>query len=314
MWLSGMRIVLPSGILPDGSLRIEDGRISELIEGDASSRDGVPVLDMSGLTAIPGMIDVHGDMLEREIQPRPGAFFPFEIAIFELDKRLAATGVTTAYAGIGFYGSDSVMTCAPPTALPKSREQVSAFRSSLLVDFRVHTRFEITNPDFMPIVTELLSAGHVHLISFMDHTPGQGQFRDLEVYVEFTQKLRNIDRVDAEEATRLRIEKGMSAPPFWHAGNELIRIAREKGLPIASHDDDTVARVNLIADLGVTICEFPVTMEAAQEAKRRGLHVVVGSPNALRGNSLTGNISAMKAIEAVVGYLSFRLLSSRTAL
>ena len=69
-------------------------------------------------------------------------------------------------------------------------------------------------------------------------------------------------------------------------------------MQVASHDDDTVDRVNLVADLGVTISEFPITLEAAREAKRRGMYVVAGSPNALRGTSLSGNLSAMEAIDA----------------
>jgi alpha-D-ribose 1-methylphosphonate 5-triphosphate diphosphatase len=98
MWLSDFQIVLPDGVLQRGSLRIEHGCIAEIVEGPV--RDAA--VQGAGLLAIPGLIDMHGDMLERDISPRPGAELPFAMALYELDKRLVATGITTAYAAVSF--------------------------------------------------------------------------------------------------------------------------------------------------------------------------------------------------------------------
>src|SRR5215471_6326648 len=98
MWLSDFRVVLPDRILEHGSVRIADGLIAEIIDGIA------PEATINGhdFTLIPGLIDLHGDMIEREVLPRPGAPFPTDLALFELDKRLAATGITTAFAALSF--------------------------------------------------------------------------------------------------------------------------------------------------------------------------------------------------------------------
>src|SRR5688572_29349112 len=98
MWLSNLRLVLPDGIVENGSLRIEDGYIAEIREGAVAGAK----LSTPGLTLLPGLVDLHGDMLEREISPRPKASLPIDLALHELDKRLVATGITTAYAAISF--------------------------------------------------------------------------------------------------------------------------------------------------------------------------------------------------------------------
>ena len=99
MWLSNFSLVLPDGVVPRGSIRIEDGWIAEIVEGSVSR----PAVDGDGLTLMPGIVDLHGDMLEREIEPRPRAVLPTDIALLELDKRLVATGVTTAFAAVSFH-------------------------------------------------------------------------------------------------------------------------------------------------------------------------------------------------------------------
>jgi alpha-D-ribose 1-methylphosphonate 5-triphosphate diphosphatase len=67
---------------------------------------------------------------------------------------------------------------------------------------------------------------------------------------------------------------------------------------VASHDDDTPQKVRLVQDMGASISEFPVTIEAAQAAREQGLWVVMGAPNALRGQSHSGNLSALDALDA----------------
>ncbi len=50
---------------------VEDGRIAALDAGG-----GGPALDARGLLVLPGIVDIHGDAFERQIQPRPGVDFP----------------------------------------------------------------------------------------------------------------------------------------------------------------------------------------------------------------------------------------------
>lgn len=224
-------------------------------------------LDGRGLTAIPGLVDMHGDMLERELQPRPNSRFPFEIALFELDKRLVGNGITTAYASISFiegWGSRD-----PEEGLEIIRN-IHRYRDHLLVDLRVHARFEVTTPRSAPILQEGVARGEIHLVSLMDHSPGQGQFRDIEHYVDYYSRwIRGHD--EREETIRAKAQELLEAPKAWHIAQAVAAVARQKGVPLASHDDDTQEKVELMARLGVQISEFPVSLEAAQAAKRRGL-------------------------------------------
>ena len=107
------------------------------------------------------------------------------------------------------------------------------------------------------------------LLSLMDHTPGQGQYRDIEQYVSFIVQWRNANPADIEAETRARIRKVQNEPSPWRLVADMVALAPDQGIPIASHDDDTIDTIDLMADLCVTISEFPVTMEAAREARRR---------------------------------------------
>ncbi|WP_407572977.1 amidohydrolase family protein [Deinococcus altitudinis] len=85
---------------------------------------------------------------------------------------------------------------------------------------------------------------------------------------------------------------------IWQIGAELGLLARDLGVAVASHDDDAERKVRLVQEMGASISEFPVTLEAARAAREQGLWVVMGAPNALRGQSHSGNLSALDALDA----------------
>lgn len=297
MWVTDARLVLPDRILERGSLRIEAGRIAEIIEGPAPER----AIRARGLTLLPGLIDVHGDMLERDMEPRPKVRFPVDLIVHELDKRLAATGITTAYAAISLDWPGTVTRLRSSEAARAMISAIHDLRPSLLTDFLVHVRFEITVPQAGEFLSEMLAADEVHLVSLTDHTPGQGQYRDIEKYIS-TMREWHSEKEGlhlTEDDMRNRIAE-RTRPVGWQVVNDIARIARERGVTLASHDDDTPDKVALMADLGATISEFPVALEAAEAARNRGLHVVMGAPNALRGASHSGNLSALEGIAAGV--------------
>lgn len=298
MWIRNLRLVLPDRSIEHGALRLHGEQIAQIVEGDPPAAQGGQVIDGRGYTAIPGLIDLHGDMLEREIEPRPGTQFPLEIGLFELDKRLAASGITTAYTAIAFHETGVRRSLRTPERATALIDAIDRIHNQLHVDLRVHARFEITHPEIAPLIRHGLDAGIVQLVSLMDHTPGQGQFRDVEAYIERAVAARNLSRADLEAQVHERINRARAHPPDLECVRALVRHARSHDVPIASHDDDSPAKVELVAELGVTICEFPVTIEAAQAARSRGLHVVMGAPNVLRGASHSGNLSARAAIAA----------------
>src|SRR5690349_20600027 len=103
MWLTDLQIVLPDRTIARGALQIAGGCIAAIVEGGVPHTNGERVVQGHGLIALPGIIDLHGDMIEAEVEPRPGAAFPIDMAVLELDKRLAMSGITTAYAAISFW-------------------------------------------------------------------------------------------------------------------------------------------------------------------------------------------------------------------
>jgi alpha-D-ribose 1-methylphosphonate 5-triphosphate diphosphatase len=289
MILENARVVLPDGTLERGFVRLEDGFIAAVEEGNAPS-SLEPRLNLQGHTLIPGIVDIHGDMLERELEPRPGTYFPVELALHELDKRLAANGVTTAYAAVALGDGPGLRSEERARALIRT---IRAARASLLTDMRVHARFEIGLEQSVSLVHECLERDELDLVSLMDHTPGQGQFRDLEKYVEYmTRWLGN------REAAEMSAREGVARPASWGIGREVAQSALARGVQVASHDDDSPEKVALMREFGATISEFPVTLEAARAAREAGLFVAMGAPNALRGASHGGNLSARDALAA----------------
>lgn len=63
------------------------------------------------------------------------------------------------------------------------------------------------------------------------------------------------------------------------------------------YDDDSPEKVALVHSVGASLSEFPVTLEAATSAHMHGMQVIMGAPNALRGSSHSGNLSALEALE-----------------
>ena len=295
MWLSNFEIVLQDRVIERGSLRIEGGLIAEIREEAVEGAD----IEGRGKLLLPGFVDIHGDMIEKEVEPRANVRMPIELGIYDLDKKLASCGVTTAYAALAF----TPATYGHVRSIEHTRAMIqtlAAMRNELLIDHRVHGRFEVT---FLPAVTEakaLIDTGALHLISLMDHTPGQGQYRDIELHIANMAKARKISEAQAAELVNKRMADRTEHGDSMEIINGLARLARESGVVLASHDDDTAEKVALLHSLGAAISEFPINVAAAVEAKRLGLATAMGAPNALRGLSYSGNLSAREAYEADV--------------
>jgi alpha-D-ribose 1-methylphosphonate 5-triphosphate diphosphatase len=292
MWLSDFRVVLADRVLPRGSVRIEGEMIAEVRDGP------VPGAAMygEGLLLMPGFIDMHGDMIEREVEPRPNVKMPMELGLRDLDRRLKVSGVTTAYAAVSFNPKSAYGHMRSYEHSKEMLRALKAMRPVLKVDHRVHARFEINYPNALAVVEELIADGTVDLVSLTDHTPGQGQYRDLEHLARRTQRDLGLTPEEAQAHIQDRIDEKRA-----HAGDVAATLAAisalcaAHGIPLASHDDDSVEKVALMQSLGATISEFPVTVEAATEARRRGLATAMGAPNAVRGQSYSGNLSARDA-------------------
>jgi alpha-D-ribose 1-methylphosphonate 5-triphosphate diphosphatase len=292
MWLSDFRVVLADRVIERGSVRIEAGRIAGIAEAPMPGA----ALSGDGLLLMPGFVDMHGDMVEREVEPRPNVRMPMELGLRDLDRRLAAAGVTTAYAAVSFHPGSAYGHIRHFDNTSAIIRALKSMGDVLKVDHKVHARFEITFPDALRVVAELIAEGSVDLVSLTDHTPGQGQYRDIEAHVARIAKDKGVSLTEAQGEIARRIDRNRTVGGDLAATLRAISdICRAHGVALASHDDDTVEKVALMQALGAGISEFPVTVEAATEARARGLATAMGAPNALRGQSYSGNLSARAA-------------------
>ncbi|MGO7182821.1 alpha-D-ribose 1-methylphosphonate 5-triphosphate diphosphatase [Rhizobium brockwellii] len=293
MWLSNFTLVLPNEVVSEGSVRVEGGVIAEIRPEPVAGA----AIDGGRRLLMPGFVDLHGDMIEREIAPRPNATMPIDFGIHELDKKLAAAGVTTAFAAVSFATESVYGHVRSLETTSAVIEGINRLRDDLLIDHRVHARYEITNVGAAPALERLLNADQIDMVSLTDHTPGQGQYNNLQSYILSISERRAISEEMAAEIVAKRIAMRNNAD-IEAKLKEIVALSLKHKLSLASHDDDSVEKVAEMHDLGVTISEFPVTAPAAEEARRRGLWTLMGAPNALRGQSMSGNLSALDAAKA----------------
>ncbi|MDZ8104947.1 MAG: alpha-D-ribose 1-methylphosphonate 5-triphosphate diphosphatase [Nostoc sp. DedQUE12a] len=287
-YLTNVRIVLLDEVIDNGSLLIEDGAIAAI---NPVSTRGAKAIDLSGKILIPGMIDLHCDAIEKEIEPRPGALFPMNFAVAQIDKRNSIAGITTPFHAISFAHEElGVRNNDIAAEVVKS---IHAYQPYALVDNRVHCRYEITDPTGLPILLDLLAENSIHLVSLMDHTPGQGQFKDLQAYQDYISRTY---KKTAAEAEAMAINKIQNTEGAKSRIETLISKALHQNVQVASHDDDTPERVQTIANMGVRLSEFPINLETAKAAKAAGMFTIFGAPNILRGKSQSGSIKAIEAV------------------
>ncbi len=286
--LTNARVVLADETRDTLAILIEDGRICAL---DPETSTGARIVDLSGQLLMPGMIDLHCDALEKEVEPRPGVHFPLDFACAQADRRNAAAGITTVYHALSFANHE--LGVRNNQFASQVAQAVLAWQSHALVDNRVHLRYEISDDTAPPFLHALMLGAHAQMISFMDHTPGQGQFRDVAAYRAFLVKTY---RQSEFELDRMMSTKAAAAATASERIAALAAVARDLGIPIASHDDDSPQKVEEVAAMGATISEFPINLATARAARAKGLATLFGAPNVLRGGSQSGSMRALDAV------------------
>ncbi len=293
LMIDGANIVLPNGMLEEGYLRIEDGIIIDVGAGRPSPEKGISYIDASGLYILPGLIDIHSDAIEKEVQPRPNVTIPIPSSCRELERKLAAVGITTIFHSLSFSGGEGIRSNALAAECARFIRRRAA--QEHLIRNLVHLRYEIGNTKALELIYELLEEGACDLVSFMDHTPGQGQYRDVSQYHHYIKKTFWLEDKDCQRLIEEKIQARQRVD--FRALSNLARSAKDAGIPLASHDDDSPKRVEVASAMGVDVMEFPMNLETAKYARNLGLHVCVGAPNLLQGRSHNGNLSAQVAVE-----------------
>ncbi|OYV92067.1 MAG: alpha-D-ribose 1-methylphosphonate 5-triphosphate diphosphatase [Acidiphilium sp. 37-60-79] len=272
--LKNARLILDDRVMT-GCLALEAGIITRIDE--SNSRTGI---DCEGDYLAPGIVDLHTDNLERQVLPRSNARWPSRSALLAHDAQCVAAGVTTVLDAlcVGDIGFEQTRNETFRNGMRDLRALVSA--DLLKSDHHVHLRCELPVSDLPELLDSAIDDPRVKLVSVMDHSPGVGQYADIEKYRRMRrQEGHSPPAIDAMIARNVEEQERFAKPNRAL----VLELARARAVPVASHD---------------AIAEFPVTLEAAQAARPLGMAIIAGAPNIVRGGSHSGNVAALDLVRA----------------
>ncbi len=287
-------VVTPEGIRENASLQVEDGRIALIREG---SLKGGREINAAGNFLFPGFVDMHSDAIEKGIEPRPNTFFPVDIAVYELDKKIAACGITTMYHSLSF--AELEVGLRNNNTAARIIREINTLQHKLKINTKIHARFEITDLGAVPFLEDLIRDEQINLFSFMDHSPGQGQFRDILSFKSYYGPVYAKTDAEMDQIIERKLDAKKNHASAMIA--KLIGICKQNGIAIASHDDDSREKITWLKEMNIGMTEFPVNIETVRTAHELGVSVCLGSPNVLRGQSQAKNLSAREAISSGFG-------------
>ncbi|SIS52999.1 alpha-D-ribose 1-methylphosphonate 5-triphosphate diphosphatase [Neptunomonas antarctica] len=299
MILTNAQIVLSNEVI-NGTLTVENGIISSIDHGSVTLPGA---LDCQGGFLTPGMIELHTDNMEKHFTPRPGVVWPAIQAFKVHDAQMISAGITTVFDAISIgdviQGSERLNNLTRMVdALSESRE-----RKLSRADHLLHLRCEVSHKDTLAMFNALLERTPAQLVSVMDHSPGQRQFASLEKYREYYQGKYKLSDVEMDVFVERQTQSSRLYSDTFR--EQICDTCNRLGIPLASHDDATQAHVDESHHYNMVIAEFPTTAEAAKAAHQKGMGVMMGAPNVVRGGSHSGNIAAHTlASEGVLDILS----------
>lgn len=289
--LTNAILVLPHDTVA-GTIVLRGGTIAAIQTG----RSAAPgALDMDGDYLIPGVVDVHTDNLERQVQPRSLARWPSRSAMVAHDAQCAAAGVTTVLDALclGDLGFDKerVRTFQDGVVDLDALTEAGLLKS----DHYLHLRCEVPAHDMLDLLEPVADHRLVRMVSLMDHSPGVGQYANMTFYRDLRRR-GGLDEATIER--RINELQDQRARLRGPNRRRLLDLMRGRPITLASHDDRTPEEIAENAADGIRLSEFPVTMEAARAAKEAGMQVIAGAPNIVRGGSHSGNVAAADLLRA----------------
>ena len=286
--------MLPHAVA-EADIIAEEGRLAAIGPGlgEQAVRPGDEVLDAAGRYVLPGLVDIHCDAIEKEAEPRPNTLFPLEMAFLQFEKKLAGHGITTMLhslsLGVGLSLRGEHLVTEMIGIIHRFRKERAMIRHG------IHLRYEVSHLAGLESARKLIEQGLIDYLSFMDHAPGIGQYKKPDAFERYVMKNQGVSReevaqiVEELQERRKRIE--------WDKLRELAAFARQRGIAVGSHDDDSRETVERSLRCHAGISEFPLDLDTARYAAERGMRVCVGAPNIVRGGSHDGNLSAAEAVK-----------------
>jgi alpha-D-ribose 1-methylphosphonate 5-triphosphate diphosphatase len=292
--LANATLVLETQVLR-GQLHLAEGRVAGIIEGGHIPPGAI---DCGGDLVLPGLVELHTDNLERHLSPRPKVNWPHLPAIIAHDAELASTGITTVFDAlrVGSLTQGSKTDYGEYARAVANEILELRAEGALKISHFLHLRAEVCSETLIEELAKFGPGDQIGIVSLMDHTPGQRQFRDLSKLKDYytgkygMSEAEWADHVASQLALRDRFGAQHEAA--------VVAEARRFGAVLASHDDTTADQVATSAAHGVQFAEFPTTEEAAAACHAQGIKVMMGGPNLIRGGSHSGNVAAKDLAEA----------------
>lgn len=291
------KIITENSILKNNILRIHAGYIDKVVDYNENMEYG-DIIDCTGKFIMPGLIDIHSDVIENIIVPRKGVVFNNYTALCEIDKELANQGITTMYHSISIANSTI---CNRKRTLSVNQmiaigDDISKYSEEMLINHRFHARLKLNTIEAYPEILKRLKNGVIHELSLMNHTPGQGQYSSLEVFkVEIRKQYGDISAKRVDEIIRECQNKPLLSQIQIQ---NILKIAQKNNIPIAFHDVELEMQLRFMKENGIKICEFPLNLDIAKKAHEQGFYNLVGAPNIMKNGSHNKNIAALELIKA----------------
>jgi len=284
------RVLGADGRLTEGTILVEGTQITTLDAPASAQGADARVIDAAGALVLPGIVDLHGDSFEMQVQPRPGTNFPLDLALLETAQQFAVNGITTGYLAQGLSWEGGLRGTEQAGAMVEWRRQAQRYSA---VDIRLHIRHEIHNIEAVPRLVSWLGAGEVDFVVFNDHLADYESRIDEPSRLDFWAGKAGasvpefLARIRAARAAEGEVEPALRM---------IAAAAEAAGVPLGSHDDDAPATHDHYVALGARIAEFPLTRATAAHAFSLGHPVIMGAPNVVRGGSSAGNVSAQDIV------------------
>ena len=292
--LANATLVLETGVLR-GQIHLSGGRIAAIAEGGHIPPGAI---DCAGDLVMPGLIELHTDNLERHLSPRPKVNWPHLAAIVAHDAELASTGITTVFDALRVGSLVQGKKAEYGEYARAVANEILELRSegALKISHFLHLRAEVCSETLVEEMAKFGPGDQIGIVSLMDHTPGQRQFRDLSKLKDYYTGKYGMSEADWQD----HVTQQLALRDRYGALHEatVVAEARRFGAVLASHDDTTADQVAVSAAHGVHFAEFPTTQEAAAACRAHGIKVMMGGPNLIRGGSHSGNVAAKDLAEA----------------
>ncbi len=272
-----------------GQITIENGMITAVQESNKIPQGAE---DCNGDFVSPGLIELHTDNLERHLEPRPEVSWPVRSAVLAHDHELASTGITTVFDAIRV---GSILSNKKARYERYARKTVTAINAlmtegSLKISHFIHLRAETCSETLIEELDEFNDDDRVLMVSLMDHTPGQRQFRDISKLEKYLSDKHSMNKEQLNDY--FNFQRGLQEKLGAIHAAATVAKAKAFNALLASHDDTTIDDVVGSKSNGAGLAEFPTTLEAAKACREQGISIMMGAPNLVRGGSHSGNIAA----------------------